>query len=68
MKEKEEYSLEGHSFVFMKSAGKSYCWKCGFVPLNNDFSRWANDKGCMNELHPGFKNAKHKFTKLLGEK
>lgn len=65
--QQEEYSYEKHEFVFCKPAGKSYCVNCGFVALNNDFSRWANDKGCKNALHPSYKSVRHKNTKLPGE-
>ncbi|EBS4516411.1 hypothetical protein DQT32_03140 [Salmonella enterica subsp. enterica serovar Braenderup] len=59
---KEEYTLEHHQFAFSKSLGKQYCVKCGLIVLNNGFSQWANEKGCMNELHPSYKSIKSKFT------
>lgn len=64
---KEEYAFEPHQFVFWKAGGKSYCVKCGLIALTNDFSRWAADKGCNNELHQSYKSVKHKHTKLPGE-
>ncbi len=65
---KEDYVYEKHDFVFSKPMGKSYCLNCGFVALNNDFSRWANDKGCKNNLHPSFESTRYKFTRLDKEK
>lgn len=62
-KPKEDYTYEPHKFVFSKSAGKQYCIKCGLVNANNDFTVWAIQKGCMNELHASYKNQRLKFTK-----
>lgn len=52
---KETYKFEGHSFKG-QIAGKTYCVKCGLFALNNKFSEWAVDKGCLNSLHPSAKS------------
>ncbi len=59
---KEDYKHEPHQFVFSRALGKQYCVKCGLVALNNGFSQWATQKGCMNELHSSYKSTKTKFT------
>jgi len=64
--EKEEYEHQAHRFVFSKPAGKHYCVQCGLIALNNGFSDWATEKGCLNEIHPSYKSTKRRFTKLKG--
>lgn len=64
--EKEEYKYEPHQFVFCKPAGKHYCVWCGLVALNNGFSDWATEKGCLNTLHPAYNSTRKRFTKLKG--
>ena len=44
--------------------GKQVCKSCGLVALNNDFTRWSIDKGCYSDLHPEYKNARKRFTKM----
>lgn len=58
-RQKETYKYKPHNFKG-KINNKSYCIHCGLVALNNDFTRWAIDKGCMNELHPSYKNQRKK--------
>lgn len=62
MKEKDEYTYEAHQFVFNKMIGKQYCVKCGLISTTNEFSRWASDKGCHNEMHPSYKTARKRYT------
>lgn len=57
---KETYKYEPCSLT-KTIAGKPYCSKCGTVYLNNEFSRWSIDKGCLSDIHPSFK-AKRKLT------
>lgn len=60
--QKEQYKMEPHSFKEeCRIVGKPYCSKCGLVALNNDFTRWSIDKGCLSELHPQY-NSKRKMT------
>jgi len=63
-KKKEVYQLKGHSFSGIV-AGKQVCSSCSLVGLNNDFTRWAIDKGCYYEIHPEYKSAKKRFTKTI---
>ena len=60
---KENYQMKGHSFSGI-IAGKPYCMSCGFIALNNDFSRWCIDKGCYADLHPQYQSVKKRLTKL----
>lgn len=60
---KEKYKHVPHSFQ-RTVAGKSYCTNCGLLTLNNPFTNWAIDKGCLNELHPSYKS-KLKLTNPL---
>lgn len=53
--QKESYKYVAHSFN-RTIVGKQYCSKCGLMALNNSFTRWAIDKGCMNYLHPSYRN------------
>lgn len=57
---KESFSLVPHKFEG-RIAGKSYCISCGLLNLNNDFSRWAVEKGCDNMLHSQYQQ-KRKLT------
>lgn len=52
---KESYKMVPHNFGG-KVVGKSYCLKCGLIALNNPLSRWATEKGCLNELHPSYRS------------
>lgn len=56
---KEPYKYEPHSFKG-KVCGKQYCVKCGLLSINNDFTRWAVDKGCNNERHPSYQSQRAK--------
>lgn len=60
---KEDYKYEPHRFVFSKQIGKQYCMYCGLVNSNTDFTSWAVQKGCLNELHPSYRSTRLKFTK-----
>jgi len=55
----EKYKYEPHNFS-RTVGGKSYCVKCGLVALNNQFSQWSADKGCMSNLHPSYKSQRSK--------
>jgi hypothetical protein len=56
-----KYSYEPHQFVKLyKSIPWLVCKSCGMVLLRNDFTRWCNKMGCLNEYHPGYKNAMRK--------
>ncbi|AHX01079.1 hypothetical protein M316_0014 [Nitrincola phage 1M3-16] len=57
--QKEAYKMEHHQFNG-RVGGKAYCTRCGLVSLNNSFTRWAADKGCLNELHPSYKSQRNK--------
>ena len=59
-----KYEMIEHEWQ-LKVCGKQVCSGCGLVALNNDFTRWAISKGCMNHLHPDFKNAYRRYTKLF---
>lgn len=52
---KESYKYEDHSFS-RSISGKQYCTKCGLIALNNTFSRWSVQKGCLSHLHPSYKS------------
>lgn len=59
---KEPYKLEQHRFhLDCKIAGKQYCIDCGLIRLNNDFTRWALDKGCNYKDHQDLER-KRKLT------
>lgn len=62
----EAYKYKAHSFKG-RVGNKPYCIHCGLVALNNDFSRWAVDKGCLNELHPSYKNQRKKTNPFRGK-
>ena len=62
-KEKEPYKMVGHQWSILKGVGKQYCVCCGLVRLNNRFTEWAIEKGCLNELHPQYQSARHRYTK-----
>jgi len=55
--EKESYKFEPHNPKKIKSISWQVCSKCGLVYLNNSLTRWAIDKGCNNDDHPGRANA-----------
>jgi len=60
----EEYSYEPHHYVNSPILGKSFCIYCGLINVNNKFTQWAHDKGCLNRLHPSYNSARAKYTKL----
>lgn len=65
MVKKDPYKYEPHGpWIPMKGIGKMKCVRCGLVRLNNDFTRWAIDKGCNNEDHPDH-DRKRKVTNPL---
>ena len=53
--DKETYKYEPHG-PWIVSGGKSWCFSCGHVALNNEVSRWATEKGCLYKLHPSWKS------------
>lgn len=55
---KESYKYEPHNFSG-RVGGKQYCVKCGLVALNNPFSDWSIEKGCLSELHPQYKSKRN---------
>lgn len=61
------YIFEPHGPWVPNKSYKTRCAKCGLVSLNNDFTRWAISKGCNNEDHPGYKNARIKYTQTRGK-
>lgn len=63
--EKDEYEYQAHRFVFRRSVGKHVCLSCGLVQTNTPFATWATEKGCNNELHPSFKGARMKYTRMF---
>jgi hypothetical protein len=62
-KVKESYKMVGHQWSILKGVGKQYCTCCGLVKLNNKFTEWCIDKGCMNSVHPQYPDARHRYTK-----
>ena len=63
IKQKTPYEMVGHSFVPLKHVGKQYCYRCGLVALNNDFTQWCVRMGCNHEDNPQYKNMRSKLTK-----
>lgn len=60
---KEQYKHEPHSFKEdCRITGKPYCSKCGLIALNNPFTRWSIEKGCLSELHPSYEAQRKKAT------
>lgn len=55
----ERYKFESHNFSG-RICGKPYCVRCGLIALNNPFSQWSTDKGCLSENHPSYKNVRRK--------
>jgi len=52
---KESYKYKPHGpWVPFKGAGKQYCKSCGLLNLNNKFTKWCIDKGCLNDLHSNY--------------
>jgi hypothetical protein len=51
--DKEVYFYQAHG-PMITSGGKNWCFSCGHVMLHNTVSRWATDKGCLNDLHPSY--------------
>lgn len=49
----EKYEMYAHNPAATIS-GKKYCVHCGLVYLNNEFTRWAIQKGCDNKNHPQY--------------
>lgn len=62
--EKETYTYEPHVWVIHPLLGKSYCVHCGLIRVQNNFTSWAVEKGCLNRIHPSHDSARSKFTKL----
>lgn len=60
---KESYQMKAHMWKKV-IAGKQVCQSCGLVALNNDFTRWSIEKGCYSDLHPEYKSARKRYTKL----
>ena len=56
---KEKYKMEPHSFQG-RVGGKAYCTRCGLISLNNEFTRWSTEKGCLSDLHPSYKSQRNK--------
>lgn len=57
------YKMVGHTWKSSKHIPKQFCSGCGLLRLNNDFTRWSIDKGCLNEFHPGFLSARKRYSK-----
>jgi len=57
------YKMVGHTWRTSKNMSKQFCSGCGLVSLNNSFTRWSIDKGCLNEYHPGYKAARKRCSK-----
>lgn len=55
MSKNETYEFIKHDFSY-RVAGKPCCIKCGLFDFNNEFTRWAIDKGCLNQLHSQYQN------------
>jgi hypothetical protein len=63
----KSYRMEPHN-MSGRVNNKPYCVKCGLVSLNNGFSRWSIDKGCLSDLHPSFKTQRKKAGVNFGER
>jgi hypothetical protein len=51
----EEYKHEPHQYITpRRTPFMTYCIKCGLVLSGNEFTRWANGKGCNNKDHPSY--------------
>jgi hypothetical protein len=57
---KETYKFEAHSFIQNSRIGKPVCSSCGLIALNNSFTRFSIDKGCLSELHPSYEKERVK--------
>jgi hypothetical protein len=62
-KTKEVWKMVGHTWKPLKHVGKQYCSSCGLVRVNNKFTEWCIDKGCMNSDHPQYESAMKRLTK-----
>lgn len=62
-KKREVYQFKGHSFSGKLIGGKQCCQSCGLFALNNEFTKWAIDKGCYYDIHPEYKSVKRRTTK-----
>ena len=51
----EQYKYQEHG-PWITTAGKTWCFSCGHVALNNEVSRWATKVGCYFREHPAYKN------------
>ena len=62
---KEPYEFEPHNLNGQfRIGGKAFCPKCGLVALNNDFTRWAIDKGCNANDHPQYEQQRKKAKRF----
>lgn len=59
----EQYKMEPHSPVGSKLFPWHYCYKCGLIYLKNDFTAWSISKGCNYKEHPGYNQARKRYTK-----
>lgn len=57
------YKMVPHTWRTSKRFNKQYCSGCGLILLNNDFTRWSVNHGCLNNYHSGY-NAARKRTKI----
>lgn len=62
---KEPFVYVPHKFTQNNLVGKMVCASCGLIAANNKFSQWAVGKGCNNQDHSGYQNARTRFTKLF---
>ena len=58
------YKKIGHTFRNKKNLSKQICSGCGLMRLNNNFTRWAIDKGCLSEYHPGYSAARKRYSTI----
>ena len=56
------YTYAAHSPKKRKNMSWLVCQHCGLVYVKNEFTAWAIRMGCNNVDHPGFADARHKFT------
>ena len=57
------YKMVPHQWKTSKNLPKPYCNRCGLLDLNNDLSRWAISKGCLNAEHSGYASAIKRYSK-----
>lgn len=58
---KETYKPIAHSWRYSKILRKQYCKNCGLIHSKNKFTKWAVDKGCLNDLHSSYKSKRRKL-------